>query len=52
MKTCNFHVGNLIFLKGDAKECIDHLMDSFDVEEISWNRSYEPWIVKRDKSLM
>ena len=43
--------GNLIFLKGDAKGCIDQLMDSFDVEEISWNRSYEPWIVKRDKSL-
>ena len=43
--------GNLIFLKGDAKGCFDQLMDSFDVEEISWNRSYEPWIVKRDKSL-
>ena len=43
--------GNLIFLKGDAKGCIDKLMDFFDVEEISWNRSYEPWIVKRDKSL-
>ena len=40
-----------MILKGDAKVCIDQLMDFFDVEEISWNRSYEPWIVERDKSL-
>ena len=43
--------GNLVFLKGDAKDCIDQLMDFFDVKEISWNRSYEPWIVQRDKNL-
>jgi len=43
--------GNLIILKGDPKECIDQLIDFFDVKEISWNRSYEPWIVKRDKDL-
>ena len=43
--------GNLIILKGDPKECIDQLIDFFDVKEISWNRSYEPWIVERDKDL-
>ena len=43
--------GNLIILKGDPKECFDQLIDFFDVKEVSWNRSYEPWIVKRDKDL-
>ena len=43
--------GNLILLKGDPKDCINQLFDYFDVEEISWNRSYEPWIVERDKKL-
>ena len=27
------------------------MIDFFDVQEISWNRCYEPWIIKRDKSL-
>ena len=27
------------------------LIDFFDVQEISWNRCYEPWIIKRDKKL-
>ena len=30
---------------------MDELIDFFDVQEISWNRCYEPWIIKRDKSL-
>ena len=43
--------GNLIILKGNPKECLDELIDFFDVQEISWNRCYEPWMIKRDKSL-
>ncbi len=43
--------GNLIILNGDAKKCIDQVMNFFDIEEISWNRCYEPWIIERDKKL-
>ena len=43
--------GNLIILKGDPKECFDQLINFFDVQEISWNRCYEPWIIERDKKL-
>ncbi len=43
--------GNLVILKGDPKKCLDELMNFFDVQEISWNRCYEPWIIKRDKNL-
>ncbi len=43
--------GNLIILKGNPKECFDELINFFDVQEVSWNRCYEPWIIKRDKSL-
>ena len=42
---------NLIILNGDAKKCIDQVMNFFDIEEISWNRCYEPWIIERDKKL-
>ena len=42
---------NLIILKGNPRECFDELIDFFDVQEISWNRCYEPWMIKRDKSL-
>ena len=38
-------------MKGNPKDCFNQLFDFFDVEEISWNRSYEPWIVERDKKL-
>ena len=40
----------LIILKGNPKECLDELIDFFDVRNF-WNRCYEPWIIKRDKSL-
>tara|TARA_A100001011_G_scaffold357491_1_gene402406 strand:- start:1070 stop:2488 length:1419 start_codon:yes stop_codon:yes gene_type:complete len=43
--------GNLIVLKGNPKDCLDELIHFFDVQEISWNRCYEPWIIKRDKNL-
>ena len=43
--------GNLIVFKGEPKECLDELIHFFDAQEISWNRCYEPWIIKRDKKL-
>ena len=43
--------GNLIVFKGEPKECFDELIHFFDAQEISWNRCYEPWIIKRDKKL-
>ena len=43
--------GNLIFLFGDPLKVLDKLTKFFDVEEISWNRCYEPWIINRDKKI-
>ena len=43
--------GNLIFFYGDPLQVLDKLTIIFDVEEISWNRCYEPWRIKRDKKI-
>ena len=43
--------GNLIILKGNPKESLEKVINFFDVQEISWNRCYEPWMIKRDKKL-
>ena len=43
--------GNLIFLSGDPLKVLVELTKFFDVEEISWNRCYEPWTVNRDKKI-
>ena len=43
--------GNLIILKGNPKESLEKIINFFDVQEISWNRCYEPWMIKRDKKL-
>ena len=43
--------GNLIFLSGDSLKVLGELTKFFDVEEISWNRCYEPWTVNRDKKI-
>ena len=43
--------GNLILLKGDPQECLEEILNFFDVEEVSWNRCYEPWVIKRDKKI-
>jgi deoxyribodipyrimidine photo-lyase len=43
--------GNLIFLSGDPLKVLDKLTKFFDVEEISWNRCYEPWTINRDKKI-
>ena len=43
--------GNLIFLSGDPLKVLGELTKFFDVEEISWNRCYEPWTINRDKKI-
>ena len=43
--------GNLILLKGDPQGVFRRDFEFFDVEEVSWNRCYEPWVIKRDKKI-
>jgi len=43
--------GKLIILKGDPLEEIDKLRNFFDIQEITWNRCYEPWSIKRDAKI-
>ncbi|MFL2678946.1 MAG: cryptochrome/photolyase family protein [Alphaproteobacteria bacterium] len=43
--------GNLIVLRGNPKEQLSKIIEWFDINEISWNRCYEPWMIKRDKDL-
>ena len=43
--------GNLIVLKGNPKEQLSKIIEWFNINEISWNRCYEPWMIKRDKDL-
>ncbi len=42
---------NLLIYKGDPKEIFNKILNQNKVNQISWNRCYEPWIIKRDKSL-
>ena len=43
--------GKLIILKGDPFQEINKLRNYFDIEELSWNRCYESWSIKRDRKL-
>ena len=42
---------NLLILKGEAQIVFERICKYFDVKFISWNRCYEPWRIKRDKTL-
>jgi deoxyribodipyrimidine photo-lyase len=39
---------NLSIFNGDPLEIILEIADRLDIEEIYWNRCYEPWRIKRD----
>ena len=41
----------LLLLSGDPLEIIPRLCQEHAVEAVYWNRSYEPWQIKRDKKL-
>ena len=42
---------NLSFYKGDPKKIILELTKKYEVNMVSWNRSYEPWQIKRDEEI-
>ena len=42
---------NLSLYIGDPFEILKELSIRFDIDSIFWNRSYEPWRIKRDKMI-
>lgn len=41
--------GNLSIYKGDPLSILLGLASRYNLQEIHWNRSYEPWCIKRDQ---
>lgn len=41
----------LNFYSGRAEDIFEQLITNYDVQEIFWNRCYEPWRMKRDKKI-
>ena len=41
----------LIFAKGDPEEILNHLCKSESINQIFWNRIYEPWSILRDRKI-
>ena len=41
----------LMVLSGKAENIYEDLLKKYQIKAISWNRCYEPWRIKRDKSL-
>ena len=42
---------NLSLYRGDPKNILIKLTETYNVKEIFWNRCYEPWRIKRDKQI-
>lgn len=43
--------GHLMVASGDPAEIFGHLVDTYTIEGIYWNRCYEPWAIERDIKL-
>ncbi len=43
--------GNLLFFKGDPLQIIPDIISQTQIEQVVWNRCYEPWQIRRDKTL-
>lgn len=43
--------GHLHVYKGDARAIIQKLAEDCSVDNVFWNRCYEPWRIKRDKGI-
>lgn len=43
--------GKLALYKGRAEDIIQKLTEEYDIQNVFWNRCYEPWRIKRDKSI-
>lgn len=42
---------SLFCFSGDASQIVESLVEALDIEAVFWNRCYEPWRIKRDKSI-
>ena len=42
---------NLLIFKGNPEKIFSEILSNYKIKEISWNRCYEPWRIKRDKTL-
>ena len=42
---------NLSFFKGSPKTIIEELIVEFKIENVFWNRCYQPWQIKRDQQI-
>lgn len=40
---------NLVIAEGDPLEILKSLVEKYGINQIYWNRCYEPWRIKRDK---
>ncbi len=43
--------GQLVMLKGDARELLPELAGKANAETVYWNRCYEPWAIARDTEI-
>lgn len=43
--------GHLLCLSGDPQTIIPNLVNQFQCNTVVWNRCYEPWQMKRDKTI-
>ena len=41
----------ILFFKGNAEGVIKKIIEETNADTVLWNRRYEPWAVKRDKSI-
>ena len=42
---------NLCFYKGDPNKIIFEIVEKYKIKKVFWNRSYEPWQIKRDTKI-
>ncbi|MCY4049451.1 MAG: deoxyribodipyrimidine photo-lyase [Hyphomicrobiales bacterium] len=43
--------GKLSVYRGSPQHIFDDILARFDVEDVYWNRCYEPWRINRDRSI-
>ena len=41
----------ILFFRGNAEDVIKKIIEETNADTVLWNRRYEPWAVKRDKSI-
>ncbi len=42
---------NLSIYDGNPLEVFQYLINKYDIQEVCWNRCYEPWRISRDKNI-